>query len=584
MYGGTFETRYGRRLENVVVTLLPQDVTSFAAAMGAPIYDGGPSAPVDFGAMLPGHPRWDAWLGCRYCAQIWGTQTTGNFASRQKSNKYCGTVWVDDYQPMLSIPPQFTSLQSDWVSRSCQGIFAFWDPPKVLTQQTAAATPSLPTVPSLQSMSSAAPAATLRQSAPRTSEVPRHSSALGTPVPIATTNSQSGTMAVDDPNSTIAATLESTNEAQSSSQDPDPGILVDPLATSSEQQAAVDEPALTPITSAVVSPLLGPSSSEISEKPYQASDELPESIIVASPTDAIGVLSQALSQNWLTTGPGDYVASGLGLSASVAGPSSPIRNSLTSVADATKSEQGSTYTSKLYETHVIFESEPGYAASSIVISKTGPLASSALLTDTVDTQQITINESVIIVATYQGALIVDGTTMGIDTSDAAPGLTHLDSMNGQALTLVPAGSLFLVEAATSTALLSSGGEITFEGKTVSQSDHGALVDGTAATFSQLSETLVPNNGPSHSLLTVGGPTTTAGDQPGEGFQSSLSNSPRVSFPASSVEATVSEERTQSTDATEPVAGQATQSSVGFALRKSDTLYIMAFGALVLFML
>jgi len=91
---GAYE-RFGRSLENVVVTMAPEQVSSIKGQLGAPVYlDGYPSTQVHYDWLLPGHPPWDAWLGCRRCAQEYGVQTTGFYASYYKeADKFCGTVW-----------------------------------------------------------------------------------------------------------------------------------------------------------------------------------------------------------------------------------------------------------------------------------------------------------------------------------------------------------------------------------------------------------------------------------------------------------------------------------------------------------
>jgi len=85
--------RWGRYLQDVVVTLPPDDIRSLQAFIGAPVYGTRTGTSFNFDDLLPGYPSWGEWLGQYDCGNAWGAGTTGEGASEQKSNKFCGTVW-----------------------------------------------------------------------------------------------------------------------------------------------------------------------------------------------------------------------------------------------------------------------------------------------------------------------------------------------------------------------------------------------------------------------------------------------------------------------------------------------------------
>ena len=76
----------------MVVTLPPQDVRTYAANFGPPVY-AGDGEPLNWDAVPPGHPSWEEWLQAPLCGRNFGNATTGSGASSAKTNQYCGTVW-----------------------------------------------------------------------------------------------------------------------------------------------------------------------------------------------------------------------------------------------------------------------------------------------------------------------------------------------------------------------------------------------------------------------------------------------------------------------------------------------------------
>ena len=89
-------TRFGRVLQDVVVTLAPEDLQVEFANIGAHIYGLYPGTPMDYAWLPPGHPPWSAWLGGGYCGEEYGQGaliTTGFEYSSVKSSDFCATVW-----------------------------------------------------------------------------------------------------------------------------------------------------------------------------------------------------------------------------------------------------------------------------------------------------------------------------------------------------------------------------------------------------------------------------------------------------------------------------------------------------------
>ncbi|TKA28096.1 hypothetical protein B0A54_16068 [Friedmanniomyces endolithicus] len=214
--------RWGRYLQDVVVTLPPDDIRSLQAFIGAPVYGTRTGTSFNFDDLLPGYPSWGEWLGQYDCGNAWGAGTTGEGASEQKSNKFCGTVWVDAYEPQLVVPSQLSTLVPEWGSRNCAGIFALWDPPTALAEAATVAGLTTAVTVEAQTTTAAVPAVTPTRAAPQTTSVrPTESAASGSEV--AAPSSQRSSSA----NSVAAAESSGT------------GIGADPVVSSTDPRTLV---------------------------------------------------------------------------------------------------------------------------------------------------------------------------------------------------------------------------------------------------------------------------------------------------------------------------------------------------------
>ncbi|KAK3634308.1 hypothetical protein LTR56_015342 [Elasticomyces elasticus] len=493
--------RFGRYLEDIVIPLAPHEVTSLQAGPGPPIYDDkSPRERLDFGVMNPGHPSWKAWIGCRACAQTYGAVTTGAYASLLKEDKFCGTVWVDVYEPELYIPPQFTSLQHEWVSRSCAGLFAFLDPPKTLSEQTAAARPTAP-VNSITT-TSAEPAST-SQTAPRTSSV------LSTPTSTATTSLPQ----VSETSAAVSSTNEaaSSASAQTSSQASDgpSGSLssaipdttlksIDPGETSATSQAVGQSSAGVPSSYAETSTLNPPVTSQpLSATTNEAPSSLPgtngsgdptseasaaegsnsadssddPTSVQSTNTDALGVLSQAVSTAQSTTNIGGYIASILGISSST-------DESLSSSADPSAFAISVADDPSLSNGPSASAAPPATQAGSALETSASP--------GTIITQSVPSSGALPPSATFDAETF---TTQDVNLSainnDPPTSVAYMTHPDGKTLTVEAQGAATVVYAGSTAISLTEGAQYTVQGNTISlpSTADGILVNGGSMAFS-----------------------------------------------------------------------------------------------------
>ncbi|KAK5742192.1 hypothetical protein LTR17_003433 [Elasticomyces elasticus] len=498
--------RFGRYLEDIVIPLAPHEVTSLQAGVGPPVYDDrSPRERLDFGVMQPGHPAWKAWLGCRACAQTYGAVTTGAYASLLKKDKFCGTVWVDVYEPELYIPPQFTSLQPEWVSRSCAGLFAFLDPPKTLSEQTAAVGPTAPVSPI--TTTSAEPAST-SQTAPRTSSAPSTpTSTAATSLPEVSDTSASDSSTNKAVSSASAQTSSQAGEgssasltntiADTTSELLDPGetsatsqavgqsgagvpssyaetSTLDPTVTSQPPSATTNEgPSSLPGTNGSGDPTSRASAAEVSN-PAESSDD-PTSVqsTTASPTDALGVLSQAVSTAQSTTNIGGYIASILGISSST---DESLSNSADPSAFASSAVDDPSLTNGLPASGASLATEAGSASetSSPDPSNTQGVPGQVLPSAANDAKTSTAQD------VNLPALTND------PTSDSRASVAYITQPDGQTLTVEAQGTATVVHAGSTAISLTEGAELTVQGNTISlpSTADGILVNGGSVAFSE----------------------------------------------------------------------------------------------------
>ncbi|KAK6409171.1 hypothetical protein LTR81_016524 [Elasticomyces elasticus] len=529
--------RFGRYLEDIVVPLAPHEVTSLQAGVGPPVADDrSPRERLDFGVMVPGHPKWDAWVGCRACAQTYGAVTTGAYASLLKKDKFCGTVWgkyhfscitrathelasaaehicdveadlsvVDVYEPELYIPPQFTSLQPEWVSRSCAGLFAFLDPPKTLSEQTAAAGPTAPVSPI--TTTSAEPAST-SQTAPRTSSAPSTPTSTAViPLPQVPDTSAAESSTNESASSASAQTSSQASDgssaslsnpvADTTSESLDPGetsatsqavgqssagvpssyaetSTLDPTVTSQPPSATTNEGLSSlPGTNGSDDPTSEASAAEISNPADSSDDPTSVQSTTASPTDALGVLSQAVSTAQSTTNIGGYIASILGISSSTDGS---LSNSADPSAFASSAVDDPSLSNGLSASGASLATEAGSASetSSPDPSNTQGVPGQVLPSAANDAKT----------STAQGVNLPALTND--PTSDSPASVAYITQPDGQTLTVEAQGTATVVHAGSTAISLTEGAELTVQGNTISlpSTADGILVNGGSVAFSE----------------------------------------------------------------------------------------------------
>ncbi|KAK5707802.1 hypothetical protein LTR97_000340 [Elasticomyces elasticus] len=496
--------RFGRYLEDIVVPLAPHEVTSLQAGPGPPIYDDkSPRERLDFGVLSPGLPSWDAWIGCRACAQTYGAVTTGAYASLLKEDKFCGTVWVDVYEPELYIPPQFTSLQPEWVSRSCAGLFAFLDPPKTLSEQTAAAGPTAP-VNSITT-TSAQPAST-SQTAPRTSSAPSTpTSAVATSLSqvsetsaaesstneaVSSASAQTSSQASDGPPASISDPVADTTsesldpgETSASSQvvgQSSAGVpssyaetsTLDPPVTSQPPSATTNEgPSSLPGTNESSDPTSEASTAEVSNSADSSDDPTSVKSTTASPTDALGVLTQAVSTAQSTTNIGGYIASILGISSSTDG-------SLGSSADPSAFASSAADDPSLSNGPSASAAPPAIQAGSALETLASP---GTIITQSVPSSGALPSSAINDAETF--------TTQDVSPSaisnDPTANVAYITQPDGQTLTVGAQGAATVVYAGSAAISLTEGAQYTVQGNTISlpSTADGILVNGGSVAFS-----------------------------------------------------------------------------------------------------
>ncbi|KAK0841428.1 hypothetical protein LTS02_016847 [Friedmanniomyces endolithicus] len=299
--------RWGRYLQDVVVTLPPDDIRSLQAFIGAPVYGTRTGTSFNFDDLLPGYPSWGEWLGQYDCGNAWGPETTGEGASEQKSNKFCGTVWVDAYEPQLVVPSQLSTLVPEWGSRNCAGIFALWDPPTALAEATTVAGLTTAVTVEAQTTTSAVPAVTPTRAAPQTTSVrPTESSTSGSEV--AAPSSQRSSSA----NSVAAAESSASAPTSASAVSVVTSAQVVPQATSTAQtdsQALAGSASITPESDASSSSTGGEGSTGSSEQ-VEVSSSTPGR---TSTTNAVETLSGTPTTSSAGAGVASYIASALGV-------------------------------------------------------------------------------------------------------------------------------------------------------------------------------------------------------------------------------------------------------------------------------
>ncbi|KAK1062754.1 hypothetical protein LTR74_010070 [Friedmanniomyces endolithicus] len=298
--------RWGRYLQDVVVTLPPDDIRSLQAFIGAPVYGTRTGTSFNFDDLLPGYPSWGEWLGQYDCGNAWGPETTGEGASEQKSNKFCGTVWVDAYEPQLVVPSQLSTLVPEWGSRNCAGIFALWDPPTALAEAATVAGLTTAVTVEAQTTTSAVPAVTPTRAAPQTTSV--------RPTETATSGSE-----VAAPSSQRSSSANSVAAAESSASAPTSTSVVSgvtsaqvvPQATSTaqtESQAQASSAGATPESDTSTSSTLGEGTAVSSEQ-EEVSSSTPGH---TSTTIAVDTPSGTRTTSSAGAGVASYIASALG--------------------------------------------------------------------------------------------------------------------------------------------------------------------------------------------------------------------------------------------------------------------------------
>ncbi|KAK5685339.1 hypothetical protein LTS10_003417 [Elasticomyces elasticus] len=497
--------RFGRYLEDIVVPLAPHEVTSLQAGAGPPVYDDrSPRERLDFGVMLPGFPAWKAWIGCRACAQTYGAVTTGAYASLLKKDKFCGTVWIDVYEPELYIPPQFTSLQPEWVSRSCAGLFAFLDPPKTLSEQTAAAGPTAPV--SAITTTSAEPAST-SQTAPRTStalSTPTSTAGISFPQvsetsasesstseAVSSTSAQTSSQASDGSSTSLSTpvadtTSESLDSGETSATSQAVGqssagvpssyaetSTLDPTVTTQPPSATTNEgPSSLPGTNGSGDPTSEASAAEVSNSADSSEDPASVQSTTATPTDALGVLSQAVSTAQSTTNIGGYIASILGISSSTDG-------SLSGTADPSASSADDPSPSN----------EPP-ASVAPPATQTGSALETTASLGTLNTQSVPLSGEVPPSATNNAETFtsqdVSPPALSDDpTNDVPASVAYITQPDGQTLTVKAQGTATVVYAGSTAISITEGAQVTVQGNTISlpSTADGLLVNGGSVAFS-----------------------------------------------------------------------------------------------------
>ncbi|KAK0941055.1 hypothetical protein LTR29_007331 [Friedmanniomyces endolithicus] len=298
--------RWGRYLQDVVVTLPPNDIRSLQAFIGAPVYGTRTGTSFNFDDLLPGYPSWGEWLGQYDCGNAWGPETTGEGASEQKSNKFCGTVWVDAYEPQLVVPSQLSTLVPEWGSQNCAGIFALWDPPTALAEAATVAGLTTAVTVEAATTTSAVPAVTPTRAAPQTTSVrPTESSTQGSEV--AASNSQRSSSA----NSVAAAESSASAPTSTSVVSGVASVQAVPQATSTAQ---TDSQA--PAGSAGTSPESDTSSSSDGEGNTAGSERVEVSSSTpgrTATTNAVETPSGTPTTSSAGAGVASYIASALGV-------------------------------------------------------------------------------------------------------------------------------------------------------------------------------------------------------------------------------------------------------------------------------
>jgi len=341
-------------------------------------------------------------------------------------------------------------------------------------------------------------------------------------------------------------------------------ISGDHLASAVIVTTSVDDPEATApgvITPAAVPGSLAPSD-DPSGSPDPASRLSSTLPAKAPPSDAVGVLSQALSSAKSTNGIGDYVASIFGS----LGFGTPTATSASSAASGNRDAGGS----GLAQT-----SDPGGEQASILSSgiptaftEQHTTQESAYIPDAVvtrsDGQSITVvqQESAIVVhddssvvtlaagsqmtadgLTYSlrptgNGVVVNGQDLTLSAYQAGvtasePSAAVISGSNGQQLTVVQAGSKAIIAAAGSTVTLNPDAQTTFEGRTFEQASSGILVDGSSAVLSRLTVDAVSVNAASQTVISVGDSLFTASKQSDGGYQVTVDTTTFELYPGDS---------------------------------------------------
>ncbi|KAK3631740.1 hypothetical protein LTR56_016696 [Elasticomyces elasticus] len=136
----------GTIMTDVVVTILPSALSS---ANGYGNHVLATKYPFNYADLAPNILPASAWFQQQDCISAslhfgHGTNATGTawMSEFGRSFPECGTIWVDNYQPVLDAPTEIYNLQPGWAS--CTAAIGLFDPPKALQTAEVAASVTTP--------------------------------------------------------------------------------------------------------------------------------------------------------------------------------------------------------------------------------------------------------------------------------------------------------------------------------------------------------------------------------------------------------------------------------------------------------